>query len=313
MVSNVSTGKSGVLMSEMTRANAADGREAAEQILGAILTALPELARHHARDSKTWKALDIAARQSVAALFGPGQTGAVPFGPFGELVFPYRSMGAVNSLDLFGLDELIIFSFYWANRSRYRKMADIGANIGLHSLVMARCGFGVTCFEPDPRHIEILNENMRANGVQSVKLVPAAVSDKTGSATFIRVVGNTTGSHLAGAKSNPYGELDKFDVSLVPFTDIIAQVDFAKVDAEGHEVVILRSVRPEQWDRVDVMVEIGTEENANLIFDYAAGAGVNIFTQKTGWARAASVADLPTSYKEGSAFLTRKSAMPGLG
>jgi len=285
----------------------------AEETLGAIVAALPELSRFHARDSKTWKALDACARQSVATLFGPGQSKAVAFGPFGAVLFPYRSMGAVDSLDLFGLDELIIFSFYWANRDRYRKVADIGANIGLHSLVMARCGFEVTSFEPDPRHIEILNENLRANGVESVKLIPSAVSDKTGSATFIRVVGNTTGSHLAGAKSNPYGELDKFDVSLVPFTDIIAQVDFAKVDAEGHEVVILTSVRPEQWDCVDVMVEIGTEENAKLIFDYAAGAGVNIFTQKTGWARAASVADLPTSYKEGSAFLTRKSVMPGLG
>ena len=288
-------------------------RRSTEEALGALLAALPDLSRHHARDSKTYKVLDIVARQSVAALFGPGQARSVPFGPFGEILFPYRSMGAVDSLDLFGLDELIIFSFYWANRNRYRKVADIGANIGLHSLVMARCGFQVTSFEPDPRHIDMLEENMRANGAQSVKLVPSAVSDKTGSATFIRVVGNTTGSHLAGAKSNPYGELDKFDVSLVPFTDIIAQVDFAKVDAEGHEVVILTSVRPEQWDRVDVMVEIGTEENAKLIFDYAAGAGVNIFTQKTGWARAASVADLPTSYKEGSAFLTRKSAMPGLG
>ncbi len=264
------------------------------------------------RDTKLYQALELSARSALLPLFGPGQQGVVEFGSFGSIRFPYRTMGAVDSLDLFGLDELIIFAFYWANRGRYRKVADIGANIGLHSLVMSRCGFDVLSFEPDPRHIEIMQGNLAANGAKSVEVVPSAVSDKAGAAEFIRVVGNTTGSHLAGAKDNPYGELEKFPVSLVPFGEIIDKVDFAKIDAEGHEVVILTSIRPEQWDGTDVMLEIGTPENARLIFDYTQRSGVNIFTQKNGWALARTIADLPTSYKHGSAFLTRLAAMPGM-
>jgi len=282
-----------------------------DQILAAILDALPELGAHHAPHGKAYKALAAAARGVVASLFGRDRQGAVPFGSFGSLTFPYRSMGAVDSLDLFGLDELIIFAFYWANRQRYRKVADIGANIGLHSIMLSRCGFAVTSYEPDPEHVAILSANLAANAAANVEIVASAVSDRAGSAEFLRLRGNTTGSHLAGAKSNPYGEIDKFPVTLVPFSEIAARVDLAKIDAEGHEVTILSSLDAAQWNSLDVMLEIGTAENAAAIYDYSVKAGINIFTQKTGWRRAATPGDLPVSYKQGSAFMTRKNVMPG--
>jgi FkbM family methyltransferase len=285
---------------------------AAEDILASLMRALPDAARYHARESSIYQAFAVAARQAIVALFGPGRSNPVQFGTFGPIEFPYRSMGAIDSLDLFGLDELIIFAFYWANRERYRKVADIGANIGLHSLIMARCGFEVTSFEPDPRHVEILTGNLKLNGANAVKVIASAVSDKAGTAEFVRVLGNTTGSHLAGAKHQPYGELDRFSVSLMPFSDIIDAVEFAKIDAEGHEAVLITSIRPDQWEGTDVMLEIGTEENAKLIFDYAQRSGVNVFAQKTGWSLARTAADLPTSHRQGSAFITRRNAVPGM-
>src|SRR5690242_16421678 len=69
--------------------------------------------------------------------------GPLTFGPFGTLELPYRRMGAIDSIDLFGLDELLIFAFYWANRNLYRRALDVGANLGLHSILMARSGFTV--------------------------------------------------------------------------------------------------------------------------------------------------------------------------
>jgi FkbM family methyltransferase len=291
--------------------SAARRAPAAHEVLAAIIAALPELAHHHAPGGTAYQALEAAARQAVVTLFGQGGTD-VPFGPFGPITFPYHAMGAVDSLDLFGLDELILFAFYWQNRGTYRKTADIGGNIGLHSLVMARCGFAVETYEPDPEHVALLQANMRANGIASVHVNEAAVSAEAGEAEFLRLRGNTTGSHIAGAKSDPYGEIDRFKVRLEAFSKIAAAVDFAKIDAEGHEAVIITSLPAAQWDGLDVMLEIGSDANAAAIFDYAAGAGVRLFTQKTGWRRAQSLADLPTSYKQGSAFLTRKDAMPGL-
>ena len=37
---------------------------------------------------------------------------------------------------------------------------DIGANIGLHTIVMAKCGFTVHSFEPDPIHFNELKKNL---------------------------------------------------------------------------------------------------------------------------------------------------------
>ena len=77
--------------------------------------------------------------------------------------FSYFEMGAINSLDLFGLDELIIFSFYWQNRNIYTSVADIGANIGLHSVILGHMGYSVTSFEPDPIHVLEFSRNVQNN------------------------------------------------------------------------------------------------------------------------------------------------------
>jgi len=236
--------------------------------------------------------------------------GPVNLAPFGELDFPYRKMGAIDTVDLFGLDELLIFSFYWANRSLYRKTLDVGANIGLHSMLMAKAGFEVTAFEPDPVHFGWFEENLKRNGVSSVTPMRAAISDSDGEMEFVRVLGNTTGSHLAGAKANPFGPLERFTVPVMAFAPLAAAADFAKVDAEGHEVVILKSVPRETWQRLDVMAEIGTADNAAAVFDHLNGLGVGMFAQKIGWQRVTKAQDLPTSHREGSLFISMRPSMP---
>jgi len=189
----------------------------------------------------------------------------------------------------------------------------VGANIGLHSLIMARCGFEVVSYEPDPIHVALLKRNLRHNGIKTVEVVSAAVSDAPGKAEFVRLLGNTTGSHLAGAKANPYGDVERFMVDVTPAADIIGAFDLVKIDAEGHEARILLSTQGEDWLRTDAMLEIGSAKNAAAIFEHCDRLGVRIFTQKTGWRRARTLAELPTSYREGSAFLTRREIMPGMG
>lgn len=282
---------------------------AAEQ-LAAVMAALPQLHRLHAPDTPVYRALSMAARNAAMSLFGPNSRGAQPLGPFGALSFPYRKMGAIDSIDLFGLDELILFAFYWANRARYRRVVDIGANIGLHSIVMARCGFAVRAFEPDPVHLDRLRANLSLNGVTEVEVAEAAVSDRAGSAEFVRVKGNTTGSHLAGAKAAPYGPLDRFPVALRSFADAVADADFVKIDAEGHEAVILHALPPERWKTLDAVVEIGTPENARALFEHFQALPVGLFAQKIGWERVRTVDDMPASHRDGSLCVTREAEMP---
>jgi len=267
--------------------------------------------REHAGASPQYRALaaECAGAFRASPLADPVPR-PVQFGPFGALTLPYRRMGAIDSIDLFGLDELIIFAFYWANRTRYRRAIDIGANIGLHSILMAHCGFAVRTFEPDPVHVEILRANLKLNDIAAVDVVEAAVSDRDGETEFVRVKGNTTGSHLAGAKANPYGDLDRFSVAVRNFPDAVAGADFVKVDAEGHEVVILRSLPAERWQSLDAMVEVGTAENARALFQHFQSLPVSLFAQKIGWGRVVRLDDMPTSHREGSLFITAKAEMP---
>jgi FkbM family methyltransferase len=233
----------------------------------------------------------------------------VDFGPFGKISLPYRKMGAIDSIDLFGLNELVLFAFYNANRGRYRKAVDIGANLGLHTILLSRCGFAVTSYEPDPIHFEWLSGDVKLNELAGVNLVCAAVSDREGTAEFVRVKGNTTGSHLAGAKSNPYGDLDRFPVEIHAFDKALGDADLVKIDAEGHEVIILKSLPIARWNALDAVVEIGTPENAAAVFEHFRGTPVKLFSQKLGWQPAARVEDIPTSHREGSLFISVKSEM----
>jgi FkbM family methyltransferase len=274
-----------------------------------LFEALIEHPRLHAPASSVYRVLKAFARAQIEASFSSPERIAREFWEFGPLSLPYTSMGAVTSLDLFGLDELIIFSFYHRNRSRYRRVIDIGANLGLHSMIMGRCGFEVKAFEPDPSHFDLLKANLAANSISNVEAMAQAVSTTDGKAEFVRVLGNTTGSHLAGSKSS-YGEREYFTVSTTAVGPLFEWADFAKIDAEGHERDLLLSTSAEVFAHLDVMVEIGNDANAEAIFTHFQALDVRMFAQKIGWQPARRLADVPTSHREGSLFLSTKPEMP---
>ena len=278
-------------------------------ILENVLLALPSVRARHEPGSPLYQLLKLVAQREVRTLFSEDTTVARDFPPFGSLAFPYFKMGAIDSLHLFGLDELIIFSFYWANRTRYRRILDIGANIGLHSIMMSRCGFEVRAYEPDPTHFNLLQRNLALNQCASVRPVNAAVSSKPGTMEFVRVLGNTTGSHLAGSKPDPYGELERFPVSVEAIGAIWPETDLIKLDAEGHEKEILGATRPEHWQNTDAMIEVGSPANARFLYDHFTSLEVNLFAQKTNWQLVRNFEAMPTSHRDGSLFVTIKSAM----
>ena len=280
-------------------------------MIGQILNALPSVYREHARTTSLYDVMDYVAKQTIkhSGLRDEG-SGEINLGQLGLLNFPYYKMGAIDTLDLFGLDELIIFSFYWINRERYKKSADIGANLGLHSILMGRCGWHVDAYEPDPIHARLFERNLELNCLNNVTLHELAVSDAPGELEFVRVLGNTTGSHLAGAKKNLYGELERFKVKVAGIDHIMNAVDFVKLDAEGQEKIIILGTNSQHWASTDVMAEVGSAENAQAIFEHLTSLGVNLFSQKLGWNQVHNLAGMPTSYKEGSLFITAKTQMP---
>jgi FkbM family methyltransferase len=277
--------------------------------LSLLFDALGENPTLHPPTTAFYQMCKAVARSTVQPLFTPKERIAQEFGPFGRVSLPYTKMGTIDSIDLFGLDELIIFAFYRANRNRYRHVLDVGANLGLHSIIMSRCGFSIKAFEPDPWHFGILAENLKANEAVSVQPEQAAVSTVDGEAQFVRVLGNTTGSHLAGAK-NSYGEKESFTVPTRAVAALFSWADFAKLDVEGHEKQLLLSLTASEMQHLDIMVEIGNAQNASAVFEHLRHIGVGMFAQKIGWRRVGSLSEVPTSHREGSLFISAKAEMP---
>ena len=86
----------------------------------------------HPRGCEDYKRIESKLLEIVnKSGFVSGGSGNNSFGPFGEISLPYFKMGAIDSHDLFGLDEMIIFSYYYNNKNKYKKVSDLGANIGL--------------------------------------------------------------------------------------------------------------------------------------------------------------------------------------
>jgi len=265
----------------------------------------------HSHDTDWYKGFSLRVLEEVELDHRPGSRALVNLGKIGEIKFPFFSMGNVNSSNLFGLDELILFSFYFANRNIYRRVLDLGANIGLHSLVLIKLGFEVTSYEPDPIHIERILQNLRENKFSSGGVIEAAVSTANEKKDFVRILGNTTGSHLAGAKSQkPYGGHETFPVTVRDFNEImIAGFDLIKMDVEGHEAALISHLNSEYFQTTDIMLEVGNRENAEVIYKRTMGLGLNLFSQKINWELVKDLADVPFSYKEGSLFITSKKEM----
>ncbi|MEP7702975.1 FkbM family methyltransferase [Paraglaciecola sp. 25GB23A] len=249
---------------------------------------------------------EVCAKLISESGFASSDKVSVEFGPFGHLIFPYYSMGNIDSLKLFGLDELILFSFYYANRNRYKNVADMGANIGLHSILMSRLGWQVTAFEPDPIHVSKIAQNAALNNVSTIFLKEHAISNKNESLIFTRLIGNRTGSHIKGKKLEVYGEVEEFSVSCLAFQEQMSQFDFIKMDIEGAEADAICSTNHHNWCGTDIMLEVGSIENAERIYEHAQSIGVNAFSQKTGWKTVENIHHMPISYKEGSLLLTNR-------
>jgi FkbM family methyltransferase len=282
----------------------------ASPILDDLITSLPSIRDHHTPGTGLYNLLKRVARREVESLFSDKEIRSREMKPFGELIFPFHKMGVVDSLNLFDLDELILFSFYWTNRKRYKHVLDIGANIGLHSIILNRCGFEVTAYEPDPQHFQVLERNLNLNGCSDVRTVNSAVSSRSGTMEFIRILGNTTGSHLAGSKPNPYGDLERFPVRVEAIETVISGADLIKLDAEGHEKEILIAMNRDHWLKTDALVEVGSEPNAIAIFNHFKRLGINLFSQKTNWDLVCDVRHMPASYHDGTLFISSKTDVP---
>jgi FkbM family methyltransferase len=126
---------------------------------------------------------------------------------------------------------------------------DVGANAGLYTIIAARMvgeQGHVYAFEPGEA-IELLRHNVALNRLNNVTIIPAAVSNTTGTASFGVATDNAMSS---------LAKTDRADQTIAHWTEVktmrlddaikdygIDRVDFIKVDVEGAEALVFEGAR----------------------------------------------------------------------
>ena len=126
---------------------------------------------------------------------------------------------------------------------------DVGANIGLFTMIGARCvgKLGkVFAFEPDPELCQRLKDNVLRNGFSNVEIVQAAVCSTTGSIDFVRANIEDSpdlGLGRIGAPLPGQSAIRVRSVALDDFAQEVALPDVVKCDVEGAELAVLEGAR----------------------------------------------------------------------
>ena len=215
-------------------------------------------------------------------------------------------LGNLYAADLFNFDEIIIFLFYILNKHKYEKALDIGANVGLHSIILEKLKYKTISFEPDPKTFKILKKNVKINKLKNIKLHNCAISNIKKFAKFNRIKNNLTGSHIVGEKNKVYGPIDVIKVQTKNINEYINNASMlVKIDAEGHEAKIMTSLTKKNFLKADFLIECNNLENSKTIFDLVQKNKIKCYSQKKNWKLCKSIKDLPKNYKEGVIFVSK--------
>jgi FkbM family methyltransferase len=122
---------------------------------------------------------------------------------------------------------------------------DIGANMGLRSMIFFSEQIEVILFEPNKTIHAQLVENARINGIEKYTLFSGCVSDSNGEASFF-LSESTYLSSLNAENPAREGVVEEVKVPVVKLDDFCAgklKPRLIKVDVEGFELSVLRGAR----------------------------------------------------------------------
>lgn len=111
---------------------------------------------------------------------------------------------------------------------------DIGANIGIYTMLAAKRGARVFAVEADPDNVEKLRHHVALNGFEDrVTIFPVAVGREAGSITLFRDPANS-------GHSNVFEGVDPVEVPLTTVDALdLPPIDVCKMDIEGNELAAL--------------------------------------------------------------------------
>ena len=200
--------------------------------------------------------------------------------------------GSGRRLQMVHVDEsYLAFQLFWKGCGHYEPLTtrliesllqtagtfiDIGANIGFHTLmaVLSRPELTVFAYEPNPKLLAFLRENLAANGFRGVRCSPLALSSEEGEAEFYLSGSDMTASlerefveerKLSSREPGPASitvERSTLDRDLADRS--IAGPVVCKIDVEGHEAAVFRgALETLARYRPDIICEVAQDHHTD--------------------------------------------------
>jgi FkbM family methyltransferase len=111
---------------------------------------------------------------------------------------------------------------------------DVGANIGVYTLLAAKRGATVFAIEADPRNAAMLRHHVQLNAMaERVTIFEMAASEAAGTVDLVRNPANCGGSYVVPGTAVPSRTIDSLN---------LPPIDVCKIDIEGHEEAALRGM-----------------------------------------------------------------------
>ena len=126
------------------------------------------------------------------------------------------------------------------------QIADVGANIGLYTLLLARLAGPagrIHAFEPDPLMVGSLCQNLAAAGAFTVQVFSCAAGAATGEAVLQRHAINSGDNRLGAATGGAWhGESHRVPVRALGDALGGQPLDLMKIDVQGWEAEVFRGL-----------------------------------------------------------------------
>ncbi len=140
---------------------------------------------------------------------------------------------------------------------------DVGANIGIHAIVMANASISgqVLAIEPVPANVERLRANIRLNGLNNIIVIEAAASERSGSIEIhVPASGSSIQPYASVLPNSEFLSSSRpIEVRTASVDELVAEyrirsLDLIKIDVEGFEGAVLRGAWSTLRDQHPVLI-----------------------------------------------------------
>lgn len=227
--------------------------------------------------------LKVAFRSVICRLLNTYSLKHIANGEKQLVAYTFDFIGhQINLKGIYERQELLAtFNYLQAHNYIHGYAADVGANIGNHSLFFRKYYSKVFSFEPNLRTFKVLSLN--AELMDNIECFNVGLSDSERTAFLNINSANVGGSHLSADETyrSPHQQQIQLK-TLDGYSNVFEnKLGLLKIDVEGHELSVLKGAKTTLLrDKPVILFEQQVEnfqEGKSLVYEYLKSIGYSTF------------------------------------